>query len=148
MVRLAMTSELSNWIADRIAAFPNESSEHLQELSPCVVRYAALPLYVGWWDTVAIKANGDIVSWSTDDEYSGYSGVRLVEDRYLWLTALVAGSQHYEQLKTLLPVRTATAIDCRHAAHPVFASGKVFCPECFGLGWVEPPDRGRTSQST
>jgi hypothetical protein len=69
---------------------------------------------------------------------SGYSGVRPVEDRYFWLSSLVDGSRRYQPLKFLLPQRPANAVDCRHLAHPIFAEGKVFCPECCGLGWVDP----------
>lgn len=141
MAHVAMTPELSTWVADRIAAFPREAPESLRELSQAVAEYAALPLIWGWWDITAIRANGEIVSWCTEDEYSGYySGVRPVEDRYHWLTALVIASRRDERLKALLPVRPASAVDCHHLGHPIFAQGKVSCPECCGLGWVEPAD--------
>lgn len=141
MARVAMPPELSAWVADRIVAFDREAPENILWLVPSVAEYAALPLAVGWWDTTALRADGEIVSWSTDDEYSGYSGVRSVEDRYHWLSALVNGCRRYEQLKALLPVRPDSAVDCLHASHPIFAEGKVFCPECCGLGWVERPRR-------
>jgi hypothetical protein len=76
MAQVAMSPELSAWVADRIARFPHEAPEQLRWLAPSVVEYDALPLYVGWWDTTGIRADGEIVSWSTEDELSGYSGVR------------------------------------------------------------------------
>src|SRR4051812_3967744 len=100
-----MSPELSAWVAARVAAFPHEAPESLRWLAPSVAEYAALPLYVGWWDTTAITAAGEIVSWSTEDESSGYSGVRPVETHYHWLSALVDGSRRYERLKALLPAR-------------------------------------------
>lgn len=133
-----MTPGLSSWVTDRIAAFAHEAPEEFRRLVPAVAEYAALPLYLGWWDVTAIRADGEIVSWSTEDEFSGYSGVRPVEERYHWLSSLVDGSRRYEPLKSLLPTRTAGAVDCRHLAHPIFAQGKLFCPECCGLGCVEP----------
>ena len=74
-----------------------------------------------------------------EDDLAGYSGVRPVENRHVWPTpVLVDGSRRYERLKVLLPRRPPAAVDCSHLAHPVFAEGKVICPECCGLGWVEP----------
>jgi hypothetical protein len=140
MARVTMPPELSAWVADRIATFPHEAPEQLRWMAPSVVEYAALPLYVGWWDTTGIRPDGEIVSWSTEDELSGYSGVRPVEDRYHWLSALVDGSRRYERLKALLPTRPPGAVDCPHLAYPVFAEGKVFCPGCCGLGWVQAGD--------
>jgi hypothetical protein len=138
MARIALPPELSAWLADRIAMFPREAPGQLRWLAPSVVGYAALPLCVGWWDTTGIRADGEIVSWSTEDDLAGYSGVRPVEDRYLWLSALVDGTWRYERLKVLLPRRPPAAVDCFHLRHPVFAEGKVSCPEYCGLGWVEP----------
>jgi hypothetical protein len=104
-------------------------------VTPYVAQFAALPLYLGWFETIAIRADGEIVSWSTEGEYPG---VRPVEDRYLWLSALVDGSRRYEPLRSLLPRRPAGAVDCRHLGHPMFEVGKVFCPVCCGLGWIVP----------
>ena len=140
MARVAIPTELSAWVADRIAGFARRAPENVRWLAPWVAEHAGLPLHIGWWDTTAIKADGEIVSWSTEDELSGYSGVRPVEDRYHWLTSLVEGSRRYEPLKSLLPSRPARAVDCRHLAHPIFAQGKVFCPECCGLGWIDQAD--------
>ena len=60
-----------------------------------------------------------------------------MEDRYVWLTSLVDVAKRYPELQPLLPVRPPGARDCRHLANPLFEQGKVFCPECCGLGWVE-----------
>lgn len=134
-----MPTELAEWVTNRIVAFPHEAPENFRWLAPWVAEHAGLPLYVGWWDTTAIKADGEIVSWSTEDEFSGYSGVRPVDDPYLWLISLVNGARRYQQLKPLLPSRPDDAVDCDHFAQPIFAEGKVFCPKCCGLGWVNPP---------
>ena len=134
MARAAVTEELSAWIAARIAAFPSEAAEQLRWQLPYVAEVVALPLYLGWWETIGIRADGEIVRWSTEGEYSG---VRAVEERHWWLSALVVGSRRYPELRSLLPVRPAGAVDCQHLAHPLFADGKVICPECYGLGWME-----------
>ena len=103
--------------------------------SAYVARFAALPLYTGWTETIGIRLDAEVVRWSTEGEYPG---VRAVEDRYLWLSALVNGSRRYEPLRALLPRRPAGAVDCPHLGHPMFDEGKLFCPECCGLGWIVP----------
>jgi hypothetical protein len=125
------------WIAARIAAFPSEAPEQLRWQTSYVAEAAALPLYLGWTDTIGIRADGEIVRWSTDGEYAG---VRSVEERYFWLSALVIGSQRYPELRVLLPARPVGAIDCRHLAHPWFAENKIICSECCCLGWISGAD--------
>jgi hypothetical protein len=142
VTRVAMSPELSAWIAARIAAFPSEAAEQLQWEESYVAEAAALPLYLGWTETIGLRADGEIVRWSTEGEYPG---VQPVEDRYLWLSALVVGCQRYPQLRVLLPSRPAGAVDCRHLSHPLFAEGKVLCPECCGLGWIYPTDTERSA---
>jgi hypothetical protein len=133
VVRLAVTPEQSAWIAARVAAFPVEAPGPVQWEAPYVAEFVALPLYLGWFETIGIRADGEIVSWSTEGDYPGS---RPVEDRYIWLSALVDGARRYEGLRALLPPRPADAIDCPCLAHPLFSEGKVLCPECCGLGWV------------
>ena len=97
--------------------------------APSVIEYAVLPLYVGWWDTTGIRPDGEIVSWSTEDELSDYSGIRRVEDRYLWLSAVVDGSRRYERLKALLPTRPAGRRRLRPPGPSGVCRGKGILPE-------------------
>jgi hypothetical protein len=137
LTRVAVSPELSAWIAARIAAFPAKAAEQLRWEAPYVSEAKALPLYLGWFETIGIRADGEIVRWSTEGEYPG---VQSVEDRYVWLSSLVDASRRYPELRVLLPTRPVKAVDCRHLSHPIFAEGKVFCPECCGLGWVDAAD--------
>lgn len=134
MVRLAVTPEQSAWIDARVAAFPSEAAEPIRWEAPYVSQFGALPLYLGWFETIGIRADGEILSWSTEGDYPG---TRPVEDRYLWLSALVDGARRYEALRALLPARPSDAVDCRHPGHPLFSERKISCPECCGLGWVQ-----------
>ena len=138
-----MSPELSAWIAARVAAFPSEASEQSRWEAPYVAEAAAFPLYFGWIETIGIRADGEIVRWSTEGEYAG---VQSVEDRYLWLSALVIGSQRHPEFRILLPARPAGAIDCQHFQHPMFAEGKVICSKCCGLGWVLETEADQTGQ--
>jgi hypothetical protein len=136
-VRLAVTLELSAWLANRIAAYAAESPPQLRWLAENAAQAGALPLYAGWVETIGLRPDGELVRWSTEGEYLG---TKSVEDRYVWLTALVDAAKRYPELRPLLPARPPGARDCRHLSHPLFAAGKVFCAECCALGWVEAPD--------
>jgi len=148
-VRVAVSSELSTFIAARVAGYPAEAPERLQWASPFVAEFAALPLYLGWTETIGIRPDGDLVRWSTEGDYAG---VRPVEDRMWLLPALVDGARRYPELAILLPERPPGAVDCQCRNHPLLAPGQVLCGECGGVGWLPPscraervaaPDTGR-----
>jgi hypothetical protein len=107
----------------------------------CCVRGAAA--LFGWTETVGNRADGEFVSWSTENEYSG---TRRVDDPQLQLVSLVAGTERYPKLQELLPARPDGATDCRHLAYPIFAESRILCSECCGLGWIL-PDRNVTRES-
>jgi hypothetical protein len=135
-----VSSELSAFIAARIANYGAEATEpyHRSE-APAVAEFAALPLIRHWFETFGLRADGEIVRWHTDGD-DPYPGVRPVEERYDWLSALVEGAQRYSELGALLPLRPPGARDCVCVGHPLFAPGKVLCPACCGLRWVVTPE--------
>jgi hypothetical protein len=132
-MRLTLTPELSALIASRIARYSIEGPEHARDEALLVAASAALPLYRGWTETIGIRADGEMVAWSTE---SDYSGVRPVQERVWVLLSLVAGSERHPEPRALLPERPADAIDCRCQHHPVVTSGNVLCGECGGIGWL------------
>src|SRR5262245_8712567 len=128
-MRVAVSPEVSEFIAARIAGYPAEWE------SPFVAEFAALPLYFGWGGTIGIRPDGEVICWSTEGDYVG---ARPVEDRMWLMSALVAGARRYRELAALLPERPPAAIECRCRDHPLLASGQVTCGECGGVGWVVP----------
>jgi hypothetical protein len=135
-VRVAVSSELSAWIAARIANYEAEATELYQRWEASAVKeFAALPLIRHWYETFGLRSDGEMVRWYTDGP-DVYSGVRPVESRYDWLSALVDGAWRYPQLQVLIPKREAGTADCRCVGHPEFGPGRIICPECCGLGWV------------
>lgn len=136
MARVAVSPEISVWIAGRIAGFPSEAPKQLRWEESYVAEFSALPLHLGWFETIAIRPDGEIVRWSTEGEYPG---VRPVEDRFYWLPALVDGSRRYTELAVLLPQRPAGAVDCL-SCRPVFGEPGIICGDCLNLGWVVPGD--------
>src|SRR5438094_239226 len=125
-----MPSQISAFIAARIAGYAAEAADQLRWQSPFVAEFAALPLYLGWTETIGIRCNGELVRWSTE---SDYPGVRPVEDRIWVVSALVAGVQRHPELRPLLPARAPGAVDCPCQGHPLLASGKVLCNQCGGI---------------
>jgi len=135
VARVSMSPELCTFVAAPIAAYAVEATEpyHLSE-APKVTEFAALPLIRHWFETIGLRADGEIVQWSTIDNPDPYPGVRPVENRYDWLSALVEGAR-FPELNQLLPVRGSDAVDCWCVGHAGFAPGKALCPDCCGLGW-------------
>jgi hypothetical protein len=145
---------VSAFIGARVAAFSAETPERFRWHAPYVADFGALPLYVGWTETIGIRPDGQVVRWSTEDEYAG---VRSVEEGKWMLSALVAGTERYPELRALLPERPRDAVDCQCRNHPLFGPGKVLCGSCGGVGWLvpesqaEPPataDGGREAGSS
>jgi hypothetical protein len=141
-MRLEVSPGLAAWLTERIAAYAEESPPHLRGLAEFAAEAGALPLYDGWYETIALRPDGEVVSWSG---FGDYPGTKTVEDRYIWLTSLVDAARRYPELRALLPSRPPEARDCLHLAHPMFATGKVFCPECCALGWVVASDADSSS---
>ncbi len=131
-MKLSVSPEMSAFIAARIVGYSAETPDQLKWQSPYVSQFSALPLYLGWMETIGIRADGELLFWSTEGEYAG---TRPVEDRIWVLSALVAGAERYPELRALLPERPTNAVDCRCRKHPLLASGKVMCNECGGIGW-------------
>jgi hypothetical protein len=140
-VRVAVSPTLSNFVTARIANYGAEATNPYHGWdAPSVAEFAALPLIRHWYETIGLRADGEIVRWSTIDNPDPYPGVKPVEDRYDWLSALVEGAGIYPKLRELLPIRGPAAVECRCARYPPFVAGKFICPECCGLGWVEAVD--------
>ena len=95
----------SAWIAARIANYEAEATEPFQRWeSPAVEEFATLPLIRHWYETFGLRSDGEVVGWHTGGP-DAYSGVRPVESRHDWLSALVDGARRYPELLALLPKR-------------------------------------------
>src|SRR5687767_13058019 len=133
MARVQVSAADSAYIAARIAAFAREAPEPLRWQGPFVAEFNALPLYLGWTETIGLRADGEVVRWSTE---GGYAGAPSVDDPLLVRVGLVEGAGRYPELRALLPTRGPDARDCPCRAHALFVSGQVICSECGGLGWL------------
>lgn len=68
MTRITEPRPIADTISVRIATFSREANDQFQWLASVVAEFSALPLYVGWIETIGIRSNGEI-SWSTEGEY-------------------------------------------------------------------------------
>jgi hypothetical protein len=110
------------------------SAEQLDPARTHATRLRALPIGGSMWADYYLRPNGQVVIVGEDFDHpeadSVYSDWKRV------LPVLVWGSQRYPELRELLPVRGPGTVDCRCRAIPLFAEGRVICPECSGLGWL------------
>ena len=77
-----------NHLIDTFAETVPESNWDL----PFVQKYRAIPLYTGWWETIALMPSGDVVRWNTEEECDG---LRPVDDKLFLRTALIQGVKRY-----------------------------------------------------
>jgi hypothetical protein len=101
-------------------------------------RLNALPIGGSMWADYYLRPNGEVVIVGEDIERPELDSVYT--DRSHVLSTLVWGAERYPKLQKLLPIREPGARDCRCRAIPIFAEGKVLCPECCGLGWLPAVD--------
>lgn len=120
----------ADFIRDRIHNFELEAPENLQWQTPHVRNNQALPLYVGWTETLGIRADGVMVRWSTEDEWPG------CRESSPWLKQLHC----YPDLQGLHPKRPSDAMTC-DTCH---GTGRLDLPpelsnvrcKCAGLGSI------------
>jgi len=129
MSQVEITFEMSEIIADRIAAFPRDAF--------VVPEFGALPLFADMGGVIGIRPDGTLVEWSHD---GGGRDARPVEDRTGVLIALVAAARRYPEFQKLLPVRGPGAIDCDCRRIPQCVSGLISCGRCGGMGWLAAGD--------
>lgn len=98
-------------------------------------------LRLGWslWAEYYLRPNGEVIVVGEDDDQPDIDVVHT--DRETVLMALVWAAELHSELREVLPVRPANAVDCPICRQvPIFASGKVQCPKCAGLGWITPSE--------
>jgi hypothetical protein len=134
MMQIDVPPSLSAWLAEKISTFNTDATPDRVWLAECVAAANALPLYEGWFDTIGLRPNGEVVQWSTEGEYLG---IKRVEDRCFFLNSLVHATERHQELCLLLPSRPPTARDCDHLAIRGMVEKKLFCSRCCGLGWVD-----------
>ena len=135
-IRIQLTPEEVAFIRERIRQYPVEMPPTQQELANDVRRHDALPLYLGWTETLGIRPDGALVRWTTED----WSGATDFDETTWRNIALVSGARRYPELARLIPSRPSDAIACEScggAGHLPGVPPTIMC-KCAGLGWLSP----------
>jgi hypothetical protein len=134
MGRVVVSADDVQYIAARVAAFSAEALGTFRWQACYVEQFAALPLYIGWTETIGLRADGELVRWSTEGDYTG---LLPVEDP-IWIRAgMVEGAKRFPGLRHLIPSRppgARTCPVCGGRGHPPNLP-QIGC-SCGGVGWV------------
>ena len=97
----------------------------------------ALPLHHGWFRALAVRPNGEIISFDIDGIQRPGS-IRIETDSIIRNLTLYQGSKKYAELRDFVPEKLPDAIECPYCGglgeYPD-PSAKVVC-YCGGLGWL------------
>jgi hypothetical protein len=131
--RMMLDPTQASFVRERIRLFDREAPETWQWQSTYVRTHDALPLYLGWTETLGIRPDGSLVRWSTEQEYDGWKSIDRPGECAL---ALVRAAEQYPTLSNLVPPRPSDAEDCRSCAgFGCFPQQPELICECAGLGW-------------
>jgi hypothetical protein len=137
MERVAVTPEVSAFIRERVQRFEQEASEGVRGRNASAVReHEALPLFFGWTQTLAIRADGALVRWTVEE----WPAAQEFDERTWVNVALVQGAARYPELASLIPTRppdAETCPTCRGQGVIPGAPSSVICT-CGGTGWLPP----------
>lgn len=135
MARVVVSADDSTYVAARVATFAQEAEEKLRWQTPYVEQFTALPLYIGWTETIGLRPDGEIVRWSTEGDYKV---VLPVEDPIWFRAGLIEGAKRFPGLRHLIPSRPADAETCPVCGGVGYPPGlpHIGC-SCGGVGWVD-----------
>jgi hypothetical protein len=133
--RIQLDPSIAAYVAERIENYPNEAPHTPAGAAQCdfVRAYGALPLYVGWTESLGLRPDGELVRWSTDGEYEG---VKPIESPVDCALAFLFGAERYAPLRMLTPPRPTEATECATCEGEGIIGAREFICECGGLGWL------------
>ena len=132
-----MIPELADRIRTLLAEYLADSSPDPLDLRSVVAKFDALPLTLDMGGCLAIRADGEIISFQWDEPHDA----RVEQNAHWRNVALYQGSLKYPELSPLVPPRPTDARPCEHCAGvaAIRAQGikNIVC-YCGGLGWLPP----------
>jgi hypothetical protein len=130
-----MRPELRIAIETRIIELSSTADPKLQWSRERATRHQALPLYGDKGGWVLLRPSGELIQVPLDEDFGQIA--EPVKELLLQTVALVAGAQKYPELRELIPVRPADAVECAQCngtgRMPSFPT--VYCGKCGALGW-------------
>ena len=145
-------TQVSGAVNAALQAYLDESDVPPDCPSPAIVldrlerevakRFGAVPILRDMMETFFLRSDGTFFGWDNDTP-GDTSAIRVHAAESSKLVLMVWGARRHPALRVLLPVRPASASDCRicngagtcPASHTVGAP--IPCPACSGLGWRE-----------
>jgi hypothetical protein len=139
MPKVEIPPAISAFIRERIVNFERTARpEDVDEIDN-VKKHGGLPLFRGWTETLAIRPDGTLIKWPTEE----WPGAKEFGDPVWAKIALTQGAQIYPELRALIPARPASAVTCEQCqgsgdpfTHNQSLRGKIIC-SCGGVGWLE-----------
>ena len=125
--------ELAAKVSARVESILTEPHAYPASETEAAKHTKGLPVYGDLGGVIALTLSGDFVLYDPESET-----VTPVEDA-LWIdVALASLSQHYPELRALLPERSASAAVCPNCSGSGWLmDGRLFCRRCRRLGWIE-----------
>jgi len=114
------------------------------QLRAVVLKLNVLPLVLDMGGCLAIKPEGEIISFAWDSEMD----IQIELDERIRNIALFQGTAKYPELKAMIPARTKDAVDCPHCngtgIEPLATELQITNIVCYcgGLGWIPQGDAG------
>lgn len=131
-------------IEDRIAELLASDDQRRDWLKPAVRRFGFLPLYLGWFTALGIRADGSFVRWDHEDDPDVWRDPPVIAplpEEFLQRLALWQGAKRYPELRALQPARPPHAVTC--ALCKGEGAGEIhptFICHCGGCGWMIPDE--------
>jgi hypothetical protein len=125
------------FIEHAVGTFDMSAPENLRWQLRYVRQHRALPVYLGWTETIALRSDGTLLRWSTEDDSPG---ARELDDASWMTAALVQASRRYPELSRLFPARPADAVTCGQCngtgSLDLSAEHADILCACGGAGWL------------
>jgi hypothetical protein len=135
MTRVEVTEDEFAYIVARVESFASEAAADWHWQGDFVKQFAALPLFLGWTETLGIRPDGSLIRWSTEGEYAG---VRPIDRQVDVNLALIHGARRHPKRVRLVPRPPSDAIVCTqcHGTGRVAVFDDPLICACGGAGWV------------
>jgi hypothetical protein len=108
MSRVEIPPAVGAFIRNRILNFEKEVRPEDVSETPHVKQHGGLPLYRGWTETLAIRPDGELIKWSTEE----WPGAKEFDNPTWTKVALIQGAKTYPELAPLVPACPAAAVTC------------------------------------
>ncbi len=140
--KVEFSSDIAQEVEREIINYSKKYPDTRKQLAGYAKKFSLLPLVNHWTETIGIASDGSIRKFATDETWEWYEGLRFVDSRGEFYSALVEGAREFPFLSVLIPDRPGNAIDCPSCweTKEVLVKRGMICGERGNLHWVEAAD--------